>query len=64
MESAIVEAATTEPVVGQAATTSPEPRAEMRVDPQPESWTEVIIREAMVEDVVPLCSAPMPDTGP
>jgi hypothetical protein len=63
VEAATVEATTTEPVVEQVTTTAPEPRVEIQVDPQPSSSTEVVVREAMVEDAAPLHSAPMSEAG-
>jgi hypothetical protein len=63
MGTTTVEATITKPVVDQATATTPWQRVEMRVDSQPESWTEVVVREVMVEDAAPLCSAPMSETG-
>jgi hypothetical protein len=36
---------------------------EERDDPHPEVSTQVIVREAMIEDAVPLRLAPMPEIG-
>jgi hypothetical protein len=48
VEAATIEAAATEPVVEEVTTSAPKPRVEVRVDPQPESRTKVVICEAMV----------------
>jgi hypothetical protein len=63
METAIIEATATEPVAKSSAAIAPKPRAEARVDPQPEASTEVVVCEVVIEDAVPLRSAPMPETG-
>jgi hypothetical protein len=54
---------TTSIAPGPGSSTAPELSAEAQVDPQPEAGTEVVIREAMIEDAAPLRSAPMPETG-
>jgi hypothetical protein len=62
METAAVETETTEPVVGVVTATAPgsrttiapKPSAEARVDLQHEASNQVVVREAMIEDVVPL----------
>jgi hypothetical protein len=71
METAIVETEATKPAVevvtatapGSGTTVAPEANAEERADPHPEASTQVVVREAMIEDVVPLRSAPMLETG-
>lgn len=71
METAAVETLATEPAAEAVTviaprlgtTIAPEPSAKARVDPHPEAGTKVVIREAMIEDVAPLRSAPMPETG-
>jgi hypothetical protein len=71
METATGEATPTEHVVEPTTSTAlrsmtltaPKPSTEARVDPQPEAGTEVVVREAMIEDAVPLRSTPMPETG-
>jgi hypothetical protein len=70
METATVEATGTERLPnhatltapGLATLTAPELRVEAQVDPRPKAGTEAIVCEAMVEDVVPLRSAPMLET--
>lgn len=42
---------------------APEPTAEAPVDPHFEASTKVVVHEAMIEDVVPLRSAPVLETG-
>jgi hypothetical protein len=70
METAAEETVTSEPVVevvtatapGSETLVAPEASAEAPVDLQPEASTQVIVREAMIEDVALLCSAPVPET--
>jgi hypothetical protein len=44
-------------------TVAPESSAKARVDPPPKASTQVVVREAMIKDVAPLRSPPMPETG-
>jgi hypothetical protein len=71
METAIVEAGATELAVeaviattlGSGTIVAPEASAEARIKLHPEASTQVVIREAMIEDVAPLRSVPMLETG-
>jgi hypothetical protein len=66
-----VETETTEPVGEEATTTAPEsgttvaPEASVgeQAVPHPAVDTQVVVREAMIEDVASLCTAPMPEVG-
>jgi hypothetical protein len=71
METVVVEAESTELVIEAATGTSPGPgttvapelSAEEPVDPHPEVSIDVVVCEAVIEEVAPLHSAPMPATG-
>jgi hypothetical protein len=48
---------------GSSTTVAPEASAEERAEPHPQESTQVVVREVMIEDVAPLRSVPMPETG-
>jgi hypothetical protein len=71
METAATETMATRPVAEAAMVTAPRPgttvapelSAEARVDPHPEASTNLVVREAVIEEAAPLRSAPMLETG-
>jgi hypothetical protein len=71
METAAMEAMSTEPVVeamtaiapSSGTTIAPESSADAQVDPHPEASTEVVIRVVIVEDAALLRLAPVLETG-
>jgi hypothetical protein len=71
METTAVETMAIEPVAetmttivpGPGTTIALKPSKEVWVDPHHETSTKAVIHEAMIKDVVPLRSAPMPETG-
>jgi hypothetical protein len=70
METAAVEAESTEPVIeattalapGLGTTVAPELSAEVQIDLHPEASTDIVVREAAIEEAMPLRLEPMPET--
>jgi hypothetical protein len=71
METAAVEMEPTAPMAetvveaapGLGTTVAPEVRVEKRVDPLPGASTDVVIREPVIEEVVPIRLTPMSETN-
>jgi hypothetical protein len=63
VEAVAIEPVVVEPSTVETTTTAPEVKTEVRVDPPLGSSPEVVIRKAIVEEIVPLRSVPMQESG-